>query len=355
MLRLGVTNDIDLAPLFFPVEAGWAATPTGLVTKNGTPAELEARLLNGELDIAPINPLTYAKNQAKLLLLPYPIRAFDLSSDAIFLVSNKRLDKYEKPKVAVSPGSGLGEAILRIIGPSFYSIEPHFLLVPGEVAALDALRGAADICILSGETGMRAVGPAKAKGYYVEDLTKAWWLQFELPIPLILFGVRIGWTEQEPGAVVLARATMQMFRTTLKNARDQMPILVEKAEKRTGLPAQVLTNHFSQQRYEFNQNHLRGLLDFYRRLALIQAAPVVADLKFFPILDPTPPGHNSPLHPVTQDQRPKEALEDRPRPPAQGDYKGGREKAEAQGFRVIKGGKDPNSEDENNEDEKEEE
>src|SRR3954464_11147423 len=115
MLRLGVTNDIDLAPLFLPIEAGWATTPSGLVTQSGTLPELETQLLAGELEIAPIGPLTYAQHRDKLFLLPYPVRAFDLASDAIFLISNRGLDKYDKSKVAVAQSSLTGEVILKLI------------------------------------------------------------------------------------------------------------------------------------------------------------------------------------------------------------------------------------------------
>jgi len=360
MLRLGVTGDVDLAPLFFPLEAGWAATPSGLVTSVGTLAELEARLLAAELDIAPISPLTYAQHQTRLYLLPYPVRAFDLASDALFLISNKRLDKYDKPKVAVAPSSATGQAILSLIERNFYSFEAQYQRVPSEVSALTALQNGADICILSGETGMRAVGPAKGKGYFVEDLSKAWWLSFELSLPLVMFGVRREWTEQEPEAIALTRATIQMFRSAVQHAKEQMPTLTEQAEKRTNLPAPVLTDHYAAQRYELNQNHLRGLLEFYRRATALRLISPVDDLEFFPPLGVTAPGPASPPRRIAPERpslrrasenggdegdenesddhaspEPPTTPRSRPSSPA------AQRRATAQGLRVIKGGKDP--------------
>jgi predicted solute-binding protein len=343
MLRLGVTNDVDLAPLFFPIEAGWAATPTGMVTVDGTLPELETQLLAGKLDMAPIGPLTYARNTDKLVLLPHPVRAFDLASDALFLISNKRLDKYEKPKVAVAPTGATGEAILSLIGRNFYSFEPQFQSVPNEVNALNALKNGADLCILSGETGMRAVGPAKGKGYFVEDLSKAWWLYYELSLPLILIGIRREWTTQEPTAMELSRATMQMFRTATLKAKEQMPTLSGIAEKRTGLPAEALETHFAAQRYELNINHLRGLLEFYRRAALANLIPPVADLDFYPLPVAAVPAPPAPPRRTVQ-ERPLGLVRDK----AEGETptrsrssgRNRRAQAEAQGLRVIKGGKD---------------
>ncbi len=351
MLRLGLTNDVDLAPLFFPLEAGWAATPPGLETKNGTLAELETMLLAGELDIAPIGPSTYANHQKSLFLLPYPVRAFDLAADALFLISNKRLDKYEKPKVAVAPTATTGEVILSVISRNFYSFEPQFIRVSSEISALTALTGEADICVLSGEIGMRSVGPAKGKGYFVEDLTKAWWLYTEMSLPLVLFAVRRAWTEQEANAIQMSRAVMQMFRGGLQQAKDQMPTLTERAEKRTGLPAEALTGHYAAQRYELNQNHLRGLLEFYRRAGQARITPFVEDLEFYPpLVTPAPAPPAPPRRSISEDDLAKikngEKPNSRPRPNSASN------RAAAQGLRVIKGGKDPatEGEDEDKED-----
>ncbi len=361
MLRLGVTNDVDLAPLFFPIEAGWAATPPDLTTSDGNSlSELEQRLLAGQLDIAPIGPLTYAQHQKELFLLPYPVRTYDIAADALFMISKKRMDKYETPKIAVAPSSATGEAVVKIIGRHFYHIEPTMQNVTSEVAALDALKGSADICIVSGETGMRAVGPAKGKGYFVEDLTKAWWLFYELPLPLVLFAVRRAWTEEDAIAPLLTRATMQMFRSALQTAKDQMPTLTERAEKRTGLPAPALTDHYAAQRYEFKETHLRGLLEFYRRATLAQLIPAVDDLAFFPPLGPTSPGPSAPpRRTITEQPRDGESSDrtdnersgSRPRPT---DSRARRERAAAQGLRVIKGGKDPKPDSTEGEEEQEE-
>lgn len=355
MLRLGVTGDIDLAPLFFPIEAGWAATPAGMTTSYGTLAELETRLLAGELDFAPITPLTYARNQSQLLLLPFPVRAFDIAADSVFLISNKRLDKYDKPRVAVAPGSAVGEAILKIIGRSFYSFDPQIVNVTTDVAALDALRSGADICIISGETGMRAVGPAKGRGYFVEDLSKAWWLLYEMTLPLILIGVSKAWTEQEPEATALARATIQMFRSAVQSAKEQMDTLADRVEKRTGLPAEALANHYADQRYELNSIHLRGLLEFYRRAAGLNLIPPVEDLNFYPPLGSTAPAPPAPPR-RTITERQMELISEgksegkatsRPRPNTPAAAKNKRDRAAAQGLRVIKGGKDNDAKDEN--------
>jgi chorismate dehydratase len=336
-LRLGITRDADLAPLFFPIEAGWAALPAETTTTTATPAELEKLLLDGKLDIAPVSPLTYAAHTTYLRILPTPLRAFDLAADSIFLISTRRLDQIDQARVAISPNSAMGEVILKIIAPSYYGITPLTTPVPSEAAALEALQGKSEACVITGEAAMRAVGWAKAKGYFVEDLTKAWWIMTGLPLPLYLFAVRQEWIEQETNATTIVRALMLSLRNSLQHSLDQRPTLLSHIETRTGLPGDVLDNHYKAQRYDMNEAHLRGLLDFYRRAANLDLVANPGDLEFFPSLKPLssapagPPRRSQPepaRSPATTNSQSK-AKQTNSR----------RTEAQARGLRVIKGGK----------------
>ena len=366
-LRLGITNDADFAPLFFPLDAGWAALPEGIVAETDDPAKLEKALLAGQLDVAPVNPVLYATHADKLSLLPYPVRAFDLTADSIFLISVKRPDQLEEARVAISPSSQTGEILLKIIAGKYYGMKPTAFSVPTEAAALEALQGQADTCIISGEAAMRAAGWAKSKGYFVEDLTKAWWIMTGLPLPIYLLAVRKEWTRTEPEAANLTRALMLAFRRSLQNSEEQRPTLLGRAADRTGLPVQALDEHYRLQRYELNEAHLRGLLEFYRRAAALGLIPAVDDLVFFPALAPLaatpapPPRRSQPetARPAAAPQRqPKPQLESlpdettatevEPEPastPERSKPNGSRRaavraEAKAKGLRLIKGGKD---------------
>jgi chorismate dehydratase len=364
---LGITNDADFAPLFFPLEAGWTALPTGITSQTDEPVKLERALLAGELDVAPVNPAFYAVHANSLSLLPYPVRAFDLAADSIFFISLKRPDQLDQARVAISPSSQTGEVLLKIIASKYYGLAPKAFSVPTEATALDALQGQADTCVISGEAAMRAAGWAKAKGYFVEDLTKAWWIMTGLPLPTYLLAVRKEWTRTEPEATNLTRSLMLSFRRALQNSQEQRPTLLVRAADRTGLPVQALDDHYRLQRYELNEAHLRGLLEFYRRATALSLLPPVEDLSFFPALaplaaaPPPPPRRSQPEapRPVTVPQRaPKPQLEKvpgntaqtgaepdpapEPEPPKRSGSRRAavRAEAKAKGLRIIKGGKD---------------
>ena len=320
-LRLGLTNDVDFAPLCFPWEAGWVLPPTGVTLHIGPLPELAQKLLAGELDVAPVPLITYQTHQAKLRILPTPVRAFDLVADSIFLISPKRLDQFESVKVAVSPNSQTGEALLKLLAPAYYGITPQFQSMPSEEAALEAMqKGECDVCIMGGEAALKAVEWAKSKEYAAEDLTKAWWVTTGLPLPIYLFAVRHDWTQQEANATELVRSLMVTFRRGLQVGQEQRPTLLDQVEKRSGLSEEVLTEHFQKQRYDLNEAHLRGLLEFYRRTAAAGLAPALDDLVFFPTLTPlaatpaAPPRRSQPeaerptSRPASNTERPRPRL-----------------------------------------------
>ncbi|MBN9390401.1 MAG: hypothetical protein J0I20_20400 [Chloroflexi bacterium] len=380
-LRLGLTSDIDFAPLFFPLEAGWAGLPNGITTRTDDPARLEKALLAGELDIAPVNPVLYATHINSLSLLPYPVKATDLASDSIFFISTQRPDQLDEATVAVSPNSQTGEMLLKILAAKYYGLNPKPFPVPSEASALEALQGQADTCIISGEAAMRAAGWAKAKGHFVEDLTKAWWIMTGLPLPTYLLAVRKEWTRTDPEATNLARSLMVSFRRAIQSGVEQRSTLLDRASHKTGLPVPALDDHYRLQRYELNEGHLRGLLEFYRRAAAQGLLPQVQDLDFFPSLTPLaatpapPPRRSQPEQPrpVANPERPARPALERiqateapdsaepetttPEPEAapgtprrSGSRRAAvRAEAKAKGLRVIRGGKDtsgsPGSED----------
>ncbi len=337
-LRLGITNDADLAPLFFPIEAGWVSLPGGTTTKTLSLSDLEKNLLDGNLDIAPVSPLTYAANTASLLLLPTPVRAFDLAADSIFLVSIKRLDQLEKVRVAISPNSAMGEIILKLIAPTYYGIAPDTRPVLTEAAALDALNGASEACVISGEAAMRAAGWAKSKGYFVEDITKAWWIMTGLPLPTYLFAVRKDWTKREENATAQVRSLIVALREGLQHSQDQRPTLLSRLEASTGLPAEALDAHYRLQRHDLNEPILRGLLEFYRRAEVAKLMKAPGDLDFFPALAPLAAAPPGPPRRTQPERAPNSSNNQKD----QKDSKTNSRRADAQalGLRVIKGGKD---------------
>ncbi|NWJ48483.1 MAG: hypothetical protein HXX08_21715 [Chloroflexi bacterium] len=335
-IKLATTNDLDFAPFFFPIEAGWAIPPADLVEMvPGTAEDCMMRLLNGDVDVAPVDPALYALYQNELRILSALLYGSDMNSNNLFLLSKKRLDSFEKPRVAVSVRNHTGEILLKVLARPYYGFEPEFKPVASDLDALNLFSSPeVDMCVVGREVGMRAAGPANERGYFVEDMSKAWWLLIGQPLPSALFVVRRAFVEKEPDADKQVRQLTQFLRSSLQKSREFLSTVVEIEEKRTGLPAEGLTKHYSSQKYEYNAAFLNGLQEFYKRALRLRLISPVENFNFFPTIAQVAPAPESPPRRTVSEDKVKGN-------DSKKNDRSARSRAEERGITIIEGGKKP--------------
>src|SRR5690349_24527963 len=97
-----------MAPVFHRLEAD-------VEEVQGVPTDLNARLLAGELDLAPISSIEYARNAERLRLLPRLCVASEGAVDSIQLVSKRPLEQVRS--VAVTPESATSVVLTKVLLP----------------------------------------------------------------------------------------------------------------------------------------------------------------------------------------------------------------------------------------------
>ena len=108
MIRLGRISYVNMAPLFWRLDAPVEEVP-------GVPTALNQALLAGEVDLAPISSIEYARNAERLRILPRLCVSSEGAVDSIQLVSRAPLDSIAS--VAVTPESATSVALVRILLP----------------------------------------------------------------------------------------------------------------------------------------------------------------------------------------------------------------------------------------------
>ena len=108
MIRLGRISYVNMAPVFYRLEAE-------VEEVQGVPTELNARLLAGELDLAPISSIEYARNADRLRMLPRLCVSSEGAVDSIQLVSRKPLEHVRT--VAVTPESATSVVLTKVLLP----------------------------------------------------------------------------------------------------------------------------------------------------------------------------------------------------------------------------------------------
>ena len=86
LVRLGRISYVNMAPVFFRVEAEFEEV-------TGVPTELNRKLVAGEIDTAPISSIEWARNADRLRLLPRLCVSSEGAIDSIQLVSRRPLDE----------------------------------------------------------------------------------------------------------------------------------------------------------------------------------------------------------------------------------------------------------------------
>ncbi len=193
MIRLGRISYVNMAPVFYRLDAE-------VEEIQGVPTELNRRVLAGELDVAPISSIEYARNADRLRLLPRLCVSSEGAVDSIQLVSRKPLEQVRT--VAVTPESATSVVLTKVLIP------------------------------------------------------EAEWLE-RTGLPMV-FAV---WACPEPLQAGLAELEDALVASVLL-ARAEPERLAHEASDRYGYPAGFLARYFEKLRYRFGPRERAGLMTF---------------------------------------------------------------------------------------------
>src|SRR5436853_5711985 len=137
MIRLGRISDVNMAPVVYRLEAE-------VEEIQGVPTDLNRRLIAGELDLAPISSIEYARNADRLRILPRLCVSSEGAVDSIQLVSRSPLEQVRR--IAVTPESATSIVLTKVLLPE----ADHVPLAEGDADA------DADAKLLIGDAALRS-------------------------------------------------------------------------------------------------------------------------------------------------------------------------------------------------------
>jgi chorismate dehydratase len=235
-----------MAPVFFRLDAT-------VDEAQGVPTDLNARLLGGELDVAPISSIEYARNADRLRILPRLCVSSEGAVDSIQLVSRLPLEAVRT--VAVTPESATSVVLTKVLLPD----ATHVPL--GEEA---------DAKLLIGDAALKSAFEDPTPHY---DLGRLWLERTGLPM---VFAV---WAAPEPVAEGLTELEDALV-ASVRAARAEPEQLAFEAADRYGYPAGFLARYFEKLRYSFGPRERAGLLAFLELAREVGELDVVPELRF---------------------------------------------------------------------------
>jgi chorismate dehydratase len=253
LLRLGRISYVNMAPVFFRVEAEFEEI-------TGVPTELNRKLVAGEIDTAPISSIEWARNADRLRLLPRLCVSSEGAVDSIQLVSRRPLDEIRV--VAVTPESATSVVLTKVLLPD----AEHVPL--GEDA---------DARLLIGDAALKSAFEDPTPHY---DLGRLWLERTGLPM---VFAV---WACPEPLADGLLGLEDALV-ASLRAARSDPETLAYEASGRYGYPPGFLARYFEKLRYRFGPRERAGLYTFLELARDVGELDEVPELRFVSA-EPTP-------------------------------------------------------------------
>lgn len=228
MIRLGRISYVNMAPLFFGLDAE-------VDEVSGVPTDLNRRLVDGEIDLAPISSIAYARHADTLRILPRVAVSSEGAVDSIQLVSPVPLPRVRS--VAVTPESATSVVLTRILLPE----AEHVPL--GEEA---------DATLLIGDAALKSMFEDPTPHY---DLGRLWLERTGLPMVYAVFAC----PDPPPAGIVdVEEALLEAHRQN----RAAPELLAREASRRYGYPAGFLARYFEKLRYGFGPRERAGLITF---------------------------------------------------------------------------------------------
>jgi len=246
VIRLGRISYVNMAPVFHRLEYE-------VEEVTGVPTELNRMLLDGELDIAPISSIEYARHASTLRLLPRLCVSSEGAVDSIQLVTRMPLGRVRS--VAVTPESATSVVLTRVLLPS---------------AEIRSFQEEADATLLIGDAALKSAFEDPTPHY---DLGRLWLEKTGLPM---VFAV---WAVPDPppdGISDLEHALVASVRL----ARSEPEVLAYEASERYGYPPGFLARYFEKLRYSFGPRERAGFYTFLEMARDVGELHHVPELRF---------------------------------------------------------------------------
>lgn len=251
--RLGHIQFLNCLPLYY-----------GLVKQDGlldvelykaAPRELARRLVAGELDIAPIPAIEYARHADEFVLLPDIAISSHGAVQSILLLSQQPLERLGSGLVALADTSRTSQVLARILLETRWGMTPRYTEMPPD---LPTMVREADAALLIGDDALRAFWKP-LPGLLSCDLGWEWTQWTGLPMVYAVWAVRREFASTSPE---LVRSVSDALARSLEYCRGHLDEIAAYAAKWEPFPAEQFRSYYDALQFCFEPRYRLGLERF---------------------------------------------------------------------------------------------
>ncbi|ACH38582.1 futalosine synthase, putative [Citrifermentans bemidjiense Bem] len=240
---------------------------------DGVPADLNAMLRSGEIDLSPSSSIEYATAHEQYCLLP----SLSISSigavKSVFLFSSVPVEELDGCPIGLSAESDTSVNLLKVLLARKYGFSNSFERTREPLAeALKRFPG----LLLIGDAALK--GAASGVAAYCYDLGQLWYDFTGLPFVFALWIVRRdAATAKHAGMTMLARDLV----AAKELAYRSYPEIAASCQEREWIGESDLVDYWNTINYELTEAHIEGARLFFRHAFELGLIPTLPQIRFF--------------------------------------------------------------------------
>jgi len=270
--RLGHIQFLNCLPLYYGLVKNDVLLDVDLV--KATPKSLALQIMGGELDIAPIPAIEYARHAADLVLLPDIAISSDGEVQSILLLSKVPAEELGGKTVALTDSSRTSQVLARVLIEKRWGADASYVEMPPDLPAM--LRDA-DAALLIGDEALRAYWQ-KPDDLYAYDLGTEWTGWTGLPMVYAVWAVRRDYARDNAEAV---RTVADALDGSLTYCRAHLDDISAYAARWEAFPAAHFRSYFDALQFRFGPRYRDGLRRYLTEAADIGQLERVPELEIF--------------------------------------------------------------------------
>jgi chorismate dehydratase len=249
MLKIGRIKYLNTLPLFAPFLTGDLPLRAEIIL--GTPAELNQKLFNDELDLATISSIEFLRNQDKYHLLPNLGIGARERVMSVFVYQKEGLASLDKKKIGLTDESASAVQLVKILCKNYWKVCPKYAIMdnPKNYQEFDAF-------LLIGN---KALLQPHFEGYRTIDLATAWHQATGLGLPFGVFAVRKTVLDHKRKEII---EIDEALHKALQWSRQHSDAVIELAKQKCNLPSKTIEEYFRVLRFELEEPEMNGLERF---------------------------------------------------------------------------------------------
>ena len=270
--RLGHIQFINCLPLYYGMVKNDVLLEVELV--KAAPRDLAQMLLDGDLDLAPIPSIEYARHAEEFVLLPDIAISSDGEVQSILLLSKVPVAQLEGRTVALTDTSRTSQVLAQVLLERHWGVRPDYTEMPPDLASM--LRDA-DAALLIGDDALRAYWDPPA-GLHIHDLGTEWTAWTGLPMVYAVWAVRRQFAQERPDAV---RHVADSLSESLTYCRSHLDDISEYAARWEPFSADKFRSYFDALQFRYEPRYREGLVRYLGEAVSIGALDRLPEVTVF--------------------------------------------------------------------------